>query len=119
MAFNNEKIFYLESSDFDGEGNLKVNPAKPVLVMIYGDGCPHCHYAMPEYIKLANEYDGAMYCAIVTDGELAEADLLSKLASIVPSLRGIPTFVLFRNGKYVKTFQGARVASELKKFIDS
>ena len=74
---------------------------------------------MPEYIKLAREYPKATFAAIVTDGADADSELLGRLTSFIPNIQGVPTFVLYRNGRYIKTFTGARTAAELEKFISS
>ncbi len=120
MAFNNENIVYLEDKDFTSNGDLKIDTMKPVLIMIYGNGCPHCHHAMPELVKLSRERaDLAMYTCIETDGSNADSHLLERLSSFIPNLQGIPTFLLYKNGRFIKTFQGARKAAELEKFIES
>lgn len=119
MEFNNEKVAYLENIDFDSSGNLTSETTKPVVIMIYGTHCPHCHTAMPEYIKASNANPKVMFAAIVTDSEHADKALVGRLSNFIPNLQGVPTFVLFRNGKYIKTHNGARTAAALKAFYES
>jgi thiol-disulfide isomerase/thioredoxin len=123
MAFNNENIVYFENGDFDEGGVLKeesLDSSKPVLIMIYGTQCPHCHTVMPDYIKLARDSaSSAIYGTIVVDGAEADADLVKRLPDFIPNLQGVPTFVLYRNGRYIKTHQGARNAAALLQFVNT
>lgn len=119
MEFNNEKVFYLEDIDFDREGHLTKDVSEPVLIMIYGSQCPHCHHAIPDFIKLSKMAPNIVLATIITDGSSADSKLLAKLPSIIPNIQGVPTFVLFRNGRYIKTHSGERTAAALKKFAET
>ena len=113
---------YLEDFDFKGktliasQGNNDVS-----MIMIYSSGCPHCINAIPEYDKLAKKMKrdkGVKIYAIQADGERdSEKKLGAKVRDIVPGFKGYPTFVVFKNGSYVKSFEGARTAENFEKFI--
>lgn len=119
MAFN-EKIVYLENSDFDESGHFKHDTSKPVAIMIFGNGCIHCAHAKPEYNKFAQKNsDDVIVSVIATDGPEADKALVSRLSKFIPDLQGIPTFVLYRNGRYIKTHSGARTAAAFEKFVNS
>lgn len=115
MEFNNEKVIYLEDIDFDNKGNLVSDIDQPIVVMIYGSQCPHCHNAIPDYIELSKKSD-ITTAAIITDGPFADSKLLNRLSKIIPNVQGVPTFALFRNGRYIKTHSGERKASLLENF---
>lgn len=124
MTFNNEKIIYLEDKDFTSEGHFSnsIDTTKPILVMIYGNNCPHCHQAMPDFIELSKQMfkDSSAFLAVIEiDGPRTDSKLASRLSSFIPNLKGVPTFVLFRNGRYIKTHQGPRTKQALQKFIQT
>lgn len=118
--FNNANVIFLENEDFTPQGDLVLN--EPVLVMIMSSGCPHCHDAAPYYSQLSDSMkaQGIVFAAILTDGSASEQMLSSRLSSFVPNLVGVPTLTLFRNGKYIKTFQGNKKdTGQIQQFISS
>lgn len=118
MSFN-EKVYYLENSDFDSQGALVHDTHKPVLVMVYSDSCPHCIHSKPEVNKFAAANPDAVVAVVATQGSCADKALLARLGSFIPGISGIPTFALFRNGRFVKKTEGFHTAEELKQFVHS
>lgn len=118
--FKNAPIFFLEDNDFTRDGAMIYKTHKPVLIMIMNSGCPHCHNAAPEFVKFAKGAKDVLSAVIMTDGAPSERALGARVEKgIAPKMRGVPTFVLFRNGKYIKTFEGDRTAREFAKFASS
>jgi thiol-disulfide isomerase/thioredoxin len=115
---NNENIAVLENKDFSSDGKLLINESKPVLIMLFGNSCPHCVHAKPEFSKAARK-GGALFAVIPTDGPFVDSALLKRIPKFIPNVKGIPTFVLFRNGRYIKTHEGARTEEGFRKFINS
>lgn len=118
--FNNAPVVFLENEDFSSAGELKVPAHEPIVAMIMSSGCPHCHDAAPMFEKFARANEGHIVCgAILTDASPSERQLAARLPAIVPDIVGVPSFALFRNGRYIKTHAGARTADALKKFAET
>ncbi|GGX45542.1 thioredoxin [Saccharospirillum salsuginis] len=80
------------------------------LVDFYADWCGPCKMIAPVLEDLADEYDGKV--TIVKLDADAHPEVLSKYG-----VRGLPTLMMFENGKPVGTRIGAQPASALKTFI--
>lgn len=80
------------------------------LVDFYADWCGPCKMIAPVLEDLAGEYDGKV--SIVKLDADAHPEVLSKYG-----VRGLPTLMMFENGKPVGTRVGAQPASALKSFI--
>ncbi|MFG1496792.1 thioredoxin [Saccharospirillum sp. HFRX-1] len=80
------------------------------LVDFYADWCGPCKMIAPVLEDLAGEYDGKV--TIVKLDADAHPEVLSKYG-----VRGLPTLMMFENGKPVGTRVGAQPASALKTFI--
>lgn len=115
----NENVMFLQSQDFDQQGNLIPTADKPVVVMILASWCGHCKNAKPVFQELADSENGkSVYTAVIySDGPTPqEKELSKKLGKLVPGFRGFPTIVKFRNGKYEETFDGSRNLTAFKNF---
>lgn len=116
--FNDGSVAFLEDDDIDENGHLKIKD--PTVVMIMGDYCGYCKQAAPEFHKFALKHKNkAFMAAILLDGLDTEKKLGQRVSSFVPGFQGVPTFVLFKNGKYVKTHSGPRTLESLEKFLNS
>lgn len=80
------------------------------LVDFYADWCGPCKMIAPVLEDLASEYEGKV--SIVKLDADAHPEVLSKYG-----VRGLPTLMMFDNGKPVGTRVGAQPASALKTFI--
>ncbi len=108
MEFNNTSVGILQSGDFNAQGILFTR--HPVLILIYGSHCPYCQQEIPAFIQLAARGQNVLCAAIPTEGPNADPALLQRLSSIIPGIRGVPTFALFVNGHFVAS---ARKAEDL------
>lgn len=74
---------------------------KVVCIDIHADWCGPCKQIEPQFNELAQKYAGK--CAFVKEN----VDLkLSK------NIRGVPTFVFFKNGYYIDSITGADLYGE-------
>lgn len=97
-------------ADADFSQNVLQNPL-PILVDFWAPWCGPCKIMLPIVEELETEYAGKVAFVKMNVDENLD----------VPGQYGImslPTFVLFKDGKPVKTSIGARSKQEMKKFID-
>lgn len=103
-----EKVLAFTDDSFEVDV-LKAD--KPVLVDFWAVWCAPCRAVGPIIDELAGEYDGKIKVGKVNVDENA----------IVPGkygIRGIPTVILFHNGKVVDQIVGAAPKSSFKQMID-
>jgi thiol-disulfide isomerase/thioredoxin len=111
-----ESVKYLEDEDFTSDGKLKIDPKKPVIIMIMGNFCGWCKKAQPEFQKFADSAGHVYPACILIDGNASEKKLGNRIKSFIPNYQGVPMFVCFKNGKFVKEHTGERTAKALIEF---
>jgi len=82
----------------------------PVLVDFYAAWCPPCQYLGPLLAEMAKNYRGKFLLAKV------DVDVERSLAQAY-SIKSMPTVVLFRNGRSVAQFTGARQEHSVRFFL--
>jgi thioredoxin 1 len=84
---------------------------QPVLVDLYATWCGPCKRLEPTIVDLAKEYDGKIVVARIDIDKAA--DLTSKLG-----VTGVPTVILYNQGKETKRWVGGRTHAEYVRAID-
>ncbi len=111
-----ENVAYLEDGDITSDGKLKIPSNKPVVVMLQGLFCGYCKKFLKDYQEAANRLKGkADMATIVID---KEKNLGKEVTNYVPGFKGVPMVVIFKNGKYSKTYDGPRKAADLIEFVN-
>ena len=83
----------------------------PVLVDFWAEWCGPCHMAAPEVKQLASEMAGrAIVLKVDTERHPETAARYG--------VRGIPNFVVFRNGQVVFQQAGVVPATEMKRWLE-
>lgn len=92
---------------------LETSKEKTVLVDFWADWCSPCLVIAPVLEVIASEYEDELVIAKleVDDGENM------KLAGRY-QVRGFPTIMMFRDGKEVNRFSGAKSQQAIEIFID-
>ena len=81
----------------------------PIIIKCSATWCPPCKAMKPLYEQLAQELqEKIMFFELDTD----QFDDTRKL-----NIRGIPVFILYRNGKEISRIVGARTYKELKEEV--
>lgn len=87
----------------------KVDVSGPVLVEFFATWCPHCHRMQPVVDQLTSELTR------VEPVYQIDIDRSPQLAQVYAS-QGVPTFVLFDDGKVAKSIAGEQSIETLRNF---
>lgn len=104
-----ENIVTLSDASFDAD---VINASGPVLVDFWAEWCGPCKMIAPILSEIAVEYAGK-----VTIGKLN----IDQNSATPPKfgIRGIPTLLLFKDGKVAATKVGALSKSQLTEFLNA
>ena len=102
-------IITLTQDNFEAEA---LKSATPVLVDFWAEWCGPCKAIGPALEEIGGELAGKLTIAKVNIDE-------NPMTPNQFAVRGIPTLILFKDGKPVDTLVGARPKSALKAWIES
>ena len=102
-----DKVLTITDSSFDAD---VLNSGKPVLVDFWATWCAPCKAIAPTIDAIAAEYDGQITVGKVNVDE-------SPATPGKYGVRGIPTIILFKDGKVVDQVVGAVPKSQLEALI--
>ena len=102
-----EKVLTLGDNNFDAE---VIQSSVPVLVDFWATWCAPCKAIAPTIDAIAEEYAGKIKVGKVNVDD-------SQATPTKYSVRGIPTVILFKDGKVVDQIVGAVPKSQLEALI--
>jgi thioredoxin 1 len=101
----------LQISDASFEADV-LNSDKLTIVDFWAEWCGPCKMMNPILDELTTEYDGKVVIAKMNVDDNSE----------IPTnfnIRGIPTFILFKEGKEIARIVGAQTKGKMKEQIDA
>jgi thioredoxin 1 len=101
-------IKHVSDASFDAD---VVNAGQPVVVDFWAEWCGPCKMIAPILDEVAGAYQGRLQVAKMNVDE--NRDIPAKFG-----IRGIPTLMLFKDGKLAATKVGAMSKAQLTAFID-
>lgn len=91
MVENHPNLFLVSDEDFE---QCVLNSTLPVIVEFTADWCPPCRALAPIYARLSDTYNGKLRFAKMNTDQ-------NQLVPAQQMVQGIPTLVLFINGRPV------------------
>lgn len=96
----------------DGEFAAEIqNSDVPVLVDFFAEWCSPCRQLTPVLEEVSNELDGKLKVVKMNIDDSPETPTNF-------GVRGIPTLIMFKNGKAVATHTGAMTKSKLTAWLN-
>lgn len=122
MDYLTRPVAYLDSKDFDDEGNI-INPDipkdKPVFIMIQANFCGFCKIAKPDFQEFAEKNPDFFCAAIQADSKNPDVlNFKSKINKIYPNLVGFPSYMIYAQGKRI-LYNGGRSYLDLQAFANA
>ncbi len=108
LSIMSESIKHVSDASFEAD---VINSDVPVLVDYWAAWCGPCKMIAPFLDEAASQYEGRVIIAKVNVDENPET--AAKFG-----IRGIPTLMLFKDGKATATKVGALSKSQLNTFLD-
>ncbi len=103
-----EKVAAVTDESFEAE---VIQSSQPTLVDFWAVWCGPCKTVAPVVEELSSDYDGRVKFTKMNVDENVNTPVRF-------GIRGIPTLLLFKEGKVVDQIVGAVPKSKLKKMID-
>ena len=105
---SSELIKHISDASFESD---VLKSDKPVLVDYWAEWCGPCKMIAPILDEVSKDYDGRLKVTKMNVDE--NRDVPAKFG-----IRGIPTLMLFKDGKLAETKVGALPKAQLTAFLD-
>jgi thioredoxin 1 len=103
-----EKVIHVSDAEFDSQ---VLQSSEPVLVDFWAEWCGPCKMISPIVDEIATSYEGRLKVAKINIDH-------NQQTPRTYAVRGIPTLMLFKDGKVQATQVGAVSKAQLTQLID-
>lgn len=103
-----DKVIHVSDAEFDSQ---VLNSSEPVLVDFWAEWCGPCKMISPMVDEIAQTYEGRLKVAKINIDQ-------NQQTPRTYAVRGIPTLMLFKDGKVQATQVGAVSKAQLTQLID-
>lgn len=103
-----DKVIHVSDAEFDSQ---VLNSSEPVLVDFWAEWCGPCKMISPMVDEIAQSYEGRLKVAKINIDQ-------NQQTPRTYAVRGIPTLMLFKDGKVQATQVGAVSKAQLTQLID-
>ena len=110
------KIIELLTSNFSRSFIRNIIQKNTCLIGVFSESCPHCVNMKPEWKLLKNKLKNKKMGGYLIE---IKSDLLSdiNLPALSSAVKGLPSILIFKNGKFKKEFADERTHLKMFKFI--
>jgi thioredoxin 1 len=103
-----DKVIHVSDAEFDSQ---VLNSSEPVLVDFWAEWCGPCKMISPMVDEIAQSYEGRLKVAKINIDH-------NQQTPRTYAVRGIPTLMLFKDGKVQATQVGAVSKAQLTQLIE-
>ena len=110
------QIIELNNGSFDKEKIQELLSKKICLVGVFSKLCVHCKNMKPQWQFLKKKLQNSKCNGVLLE---IDSDQLNYIdySSLTNSINGLPSIMVFKNGKLRKEFKGNRLANDMFKFF--
>jgi len=110
------QIIELNNSNFDKNKIQELLSKKVCLVGVFSKMCIHCQNMKKEWNNLKSKLKKSKYNGLLLEIDSEQVNYIDNL-SLSNSIKGFPSIMLFKNGRFKKDYKGNRTANDMFKFF--
>ena len=110
------QIIELNNGSFDKEKIQELLSKKICLVGVFSKLCVHCINMKPQWQFLKKKLQNSKYNGVLLEIDSEQLNYID-YSSLTNSINGLPSIMVFKNGKLKKEFKGKRLTNDMFKFF--
>ena len=110
------KVIEIKNSNFDKSKIKKILDKKICLIGVFSNLCIHCQNMKPQWEYLKNKLKNTKCNGLLLEIDSDQLDHID-FSSLTNSIKGLPSIMVFKNGKLAKEYNGNRTSNDMFKFF--
>ena len=110
------KVIEIKNSNFDKSKIKKILDKKICLIGVFSNLCIHCQNMKPQWEYLKNKLKNTKCNGLLLEIDSDQLDHID-FSSLTNSIKGLPSIMVFKNGKLAKAYNGNRTSNDMFKFF--
>ena len=110
------KIIQLKTSSFDKQYIKNILSKKTCLIGVFSKLCIHCQNMKPQWEILKKKLKKFKSNAVLLEIDSEQLKYIN-FNSLTNSINGLPSILLYKNGKQIKEYKGNRSSNDMFKFL--